>query len=84
MNRDAYDTMSEAERVYLLANGWVKSGIYEDDWSSETHGRKGLTQGHAVNVQKQSDRAGLPSQRRCGCSTAGPCVAHDTSSDDPE
>jgi hypothetical protein len=58
MNQEAYVKMLEAELAYLLENGWVlnDNGSGNRSWSNEELERSDLTQGHAVNVQKQFDR----------------------------
>lgn len=43
-----------AEQLYLRANGWRQVGA--DAWTCEYRERYGITQGHAVNAQKQHDR----------------------------
>ena len=55
-NREAYETLRVEERHYLLDNGWVQEAIELDEWDHEGHRRAAITQGHAVNIQKQYDR----------------------------
>lgn len=49
--------MRAAENLYLAENGWTEEG--PESWSHTELDRHGLAQGHAVNVQKQYDRAAL-------------------------
>jgi len=55
-NKAAYDTMVAAELVYIVANGWEQDESKKDSWFNEMLGRYDVTQGHAVNIQKQRDR----------------------------
>ncbi len=55
INRQAYEAMHAAELAYLQANGWFKHDVH-DSWQNGTLERFDVTQGHAVNIQKQHDR----------------------------
>jgi len=54
-NKEAHQKMREAEKEYLLANGWVQEVPELDEWDHEGFGRIACRQGHAVNIQKQFD-----------------------------
>ena len=56
-----YQKLKEAELVYLRATGWVEHA--PESWSHEGRGRRNISQGHAVNVQKQFDRGEAPIER---------------------
>lgn len=55
-NKEAHDKLVAAEKEYLLANNWVQEAPELDEWDHDGFSREALTQGHAVNVQKQFDR----------------------------
>lgn len=81
----AYEMMQSAERVYLLVNGWYHHEDIGDCWENENFDRFDVTQGHAVNIQKQFDRIMWPSPRRkCMCGPAGKCVTHEEKVDGDE
>lgn len=61
MNTKAYERMQAAEVAYLLENGWRRLPNTTPDGSALWSGMgdrysHGVTQGHAVNAQKQYDR----------------------------
>lgn len=60
-NAEAYAVISAAERAYLEANGWGEA--FPDKWEHDGFDRYGISQGHAVNVQKQFDRIFLAAKR---------------------
>jgi hypothetical protein len=63
-NREAFEEMKRAEVVYLRANGWFQHEDLGDCWENEEFDRYGVTQGHAVNIQKQFDRKFSEARKR--------------------
>lgn len=51
--KSVLDAFMQAERTYLEMRGWVQN--YGGNWSHGKLNRFDLTQGYAVNVQKQLD-----------------------------
>jgi hypothetical protein len=58
---EPYLRMYKAELIYLQETGWASSG--PESWSNVDLNRHNITQGHAVNVQKQHDRITIRNQK---------------------
>lgn len=55
LNRKAFVAVIEAEKVYLLANGWELADYITNEWDEPYEKGRRLTFGHAVNSQKKRD-----------------------------
>lgn len=57
MNFEAHAVFTEAQRTYLIANGWVE--YPHGKWTHEGNGKRKYTFGHAVNSQLYYDRGSV-------------------------